>query len=475
MRFLAPTLVLLLASAATLACQDAGREAGEEAPLRPERPACTITLTSGGDLGAALTALPLSAEVVCLAPGRWLGPLVINRKLHLWGPPDAVLGLPSPSEAAPRVAGSVVTLAAPGVTLSGLTIDGSGGRFDKLDAAVHVIADDATVDGVTVVHSVYGVLVEKARRARITHNHIIGDATTAMGMRGDTIRLWEAYDSTVTDNLVEDGRDVVVWYSSRNLVAMNRVLRGRYGTHLMYSHDNVIRDNAYVDGVVGVFVMYSRRVTLTRNLVLNASGASGMAIGLKDSGDLVVTDNLLLHDTTGIYIDESPGQATDTLLIARNAIRQCTTGVHFHTTPRRTTLADNDLVDNGRAVAADSGTRSSDATWRQNHFDDYAGYDLDSDGTGDLPHRVESTSDDLVAQLPELAFFQGTPALSLVDVGARLLPLWKPRVLLIDAAPRMSPNPLPELTTVASSAGIRNAPGSVTPHAPMAPEVPHAP
>ncbi|MBL8786540.1 MAG: nitrous oxide reductase family maturation protein NosD, partial [Deltaproteobacteria bacterium] len=464
-----------LLAAAAPACSDASRETGEEAPSRPARPTCTITLTSGGDLGAALIALPPSAEVVCLAPGRWLGPLVINRKLHLWGPPDAVLALPGDG----AITGSVVTLAAPGITLAGLTIDGRGGRFDKLDAAVHVIADDATVEGVTVVHAVYGILVEKTRRAHILGNHVIGDAATAMGMRGDTIRLWESDDATVAHNLVEDGRDIVVWYSRRNLVAHNRVLRGRYGTHLMYSHDNQIRDNAYVDGVVGVFVMYSRNVTLTRNLVLNASGASGMAIGLKDSGALVVTDNLLLHDTTGLYIDDSPNQATDTLLIARNAIRQCTTGVHFHTTPRRTTLSDNDFVDNASPVAADAGTRSDAALWHQNHFDDYAGYDLDDDGTGDLPHRVASASDDLVAQLPALAFFQGTPALSLVDLGARLLPLWKPRVLLVDDAPRMSPHPLPALTTVARSNGVHTAPGALAPRghddAGMNPEVLHAP
>jgi len=371
----------------------------------------------------------------------------MRRKVSLWGPREAVVVTGAP--------GSVLTIEAAGSALSGLTIDGTGCRFDTLDAAVHVITDDVRVEGIKVIHAVYGILVEKARRAVVLGNHIVGDAETAMGMRGDTIRLWESYDSRVEDNLVEDGRDMVVWYSSRNVVANNRVLRGRYGTHFMYSHDNQVHDNAYVDGVVGVFVMYSKRVTLERNLVLNAAGASGMAIGLKDSGDVIAKDNVLVHDTVGFYIDETPGTHSETLRIEGNIIRQCTTAVRFHTSPRRTTFANNDLADNARQIAAAAGTLPTGAVWHDNYFDDYAGYDLDGDGVGDLPYRAESASEDLVAQHPELAFLRGAPALALVDVGSRLLPLWEPRALLVDERPRMSARPLPALKTVAKSTGRR--------------------
>ena len=403
-------------------------------------------MTGGGELQAVLDRAQ-DGETLCLGPGRWLGPAVVRRKLSIWGPRDALIVGTS--------LGSVLTIEAAGASLAGLTLSGEGGRFDKLDAAVHVIADDVRVEGIKVVHAVYGVLVEKARRAVVIKNHVLGDAETAMGMRGDTIRLWETYDSHVEDNLVEDGRDMVVWYSSRNVVANNRVLRGRYGTHFMYSHDNHVHDNAYVDGVVGVFVMYSKRVTLERNLVLNAAGASGMAIGLKDSGDVLLKDNVLLHDTTGLYIDETPGTAGETLRIEGNVIRQCTTAVRFHTSPSRTTFEGNDMADNAIQIAAAAGTHPTGATWSGNYYDDYAGYDLDDDGIGDLPYRAESASEDLVAQHPELAFLRGAPALALVDVGSRLLPLWEPRALLVDEHPRMSPKPLPALRTVAYSTGRR--------------------
>lgn len=434
-------------------CAEAPRE--HELPSPPATPRPTdCRPVSGGDLGGVIAAAH-EGERLCLEPGRWRGSVVIDKRLALWGPREAVIGATVP--------GSVVTIAAAGASLEGVTLDGTGGRFDKLDAAVHVVADDVRVAGIHVVHSVYGILVEKAKRAVITGNHVSGDAETLMGMRGDTIRLWETYQSQVTGNLVEDGRDMVVWYSSDNLIANNRVLRGRYGTHFMYSHGNKVRDNAYVDGVVGVFVMYSKRIELSGNLVLNASGGSGMGIGLKDSGDITVSGNALLRDTIGVYIDETPGGGSvESLRVAGNVLRQCTTAVHFHTTPQRTAFEDNDFSDNLRQVAADAGTRSDAARWRGNHWDDYAGYDLDDDGIGDLPHRAASTSEDLVAQHPQLAFLRGAPALTLVDVGARLLPLWQPRTLLVDEAPRMNAPPMPALKTIAHSNGGR------------APEVQHA-
>jgi nitrous oxidase accessory protein len=291
---------------------------------------------------------------------------------------------------------------------------------------------------VEIAHAVYGILVERAKRVTVRGNHVRGDAHTAMGMRGDTIRLWETDDSIVTDNLVEDGRDVVVWYSRRNQLVGNRMVRGRYGAHLMYSHDNLIEGNEIRSGVVGVFVMYSRGVTLRRNLVVDAGGAAGMAIGLKDSGNVVVEDNVLVRDTTGVYLDASPGQAGDTVRLTGNVVRQCEVAISFHTTPEATEILGNDFADNYETARAGTGVEPSHAFWHRNSYDDYAGYDLDGDGTGDLPHEARSASEELISRHPDLAFFRGAAVLGVVDAASKLLPIWEPHTLLIDDAPRMA-------------------------------------
>src|SRR5439155_770717 len=83
-------------------------------------------------------------------------------------------------------------------------------------------------------------------------------------------------------------RDVVVWYSANNRVTGNVVEKGRYGTHLMYSSNNVVAENRYLDDEVGIFVMYSREVQLEGNVIAGGTGAAGMGIGIKESGNLRV-------------------------------------------------------------------------------------------------------------------------------------------------------------------------------------------
>jgi nitrous oxidase accessory protein len=243
----------------------------------------------------------------------------------------------------------------------------------------------------------------------------------------------------VTDNLVVDGRDLVVWYSSDNVLARNVVRRGRYGTHFMYSHRNRVEDNRYAKNVVGVFIMYSRDVTLERNVLAESSGPAGMGLGIKESGNVVARGNRFVNDTIGIYLDTSPLQATDANVFERNELRLGRSGVVFHSSESRNTFRQNAFRDLDVSVQVEGGGDALGVAWEGNDFDDYQGYDLDHDGVGDLPYELRSATGALEARLPDTAFFRGTPALALVDVAARVLPLFAPKLLVRDERPHMGP------------------------------------
>jgi nitrous oxidase accessory protein len=299
--------------------------------------------------------------------------------------------------------------------------------------------DDHTVTGVRVVNATYGILVERARRATLRGNRIAGDAHRSFGLRGDPVRLWETTDSQVIGNQVDDGRDVVIWYSSRNRIVGNHVRGGRYGTHLMYSHDNLVEGNLYERGVVGVFLMYSRRVVLRGNVVVGAQGAAGIGIGLKDSGDITVEGNQLIADAVGMFVDNSPSQTNEHVWARGNQLRLCDTAVVFHGSGEHNVFADNDFADNQAHVRSEGGGDTRAVDWSGNYFDDYAGYDLDGDGRGDLPYELRSATGDLVGRHADLAFFHGTSTLALADAASRLVPLLAPTLLLVDPRPRMAP------------------------------------
>jgi nitrous oxidase accessory protein len=413
--------VLLLLAAA---CADG---AAATAPSRAAvpRPASCADVPSGALLQPLLDATP-AGGALCLAPGVYDGPLVL-RGVTLWGPREAVIRSHE---------GTTISLEG-SAHLLGVSVDGSGGRFDLLDAAVHATGEGPVVEGVLIERATFGILVEKSAGARLTGNHVIGDRRLPLGLRGDGIRLWETRDSLVEGNLVEEARDVVVWYSPRNRVVRNTVRRGRYGTHFMYSHDSIAEENDYRGNVVGVFIMYSRGITVRRNLISDHAGAAGIGVGLKDSGEITLEDNLIVHDTVGIYVDTSPVAEGDHNRFSGNLLRLCDTAVIFLSSTARSTFTGNGFVDNDVQVRVDGGGDALGLRWEANFFDDYAGYDLDGDGAGDVPYELRSLTADLAGRSPAMAFFHGTPALEMADAASHLLPLLAPKVVLRDERPRL--------------------------------------
>jgi nitrous oxidase accessory protein len=335
--------------------------------------------------------------------------------------------------------GTTLRLEADGAALLGITVDGSGGRFDLLDAAVRVEADDVRIEGVTVRNALFGLLVEKSNRVQLRNNSVLGDASKPLGMRGDGIRLWEVRDSQIVGNRVRDSRDLVVWYSPGNEFIDNEIERGRYGTHFMYSHDNLVHTSRFNGNVVGIFVMYSRGLELRQNRIAESSGAAGIGLGAKESGNLVVVDNLFVGNAIGVYLDTSPLDRAHRNRFERNAFRFSDTAVVFHGGADRNAFFDNSFRDNQTQVGVEGRGDAMDAEWLHNDFDDYAGYDLDGDGYGDIAYELRSLSNQLIARHPGLAFFRGSAAMSLVSIIGRVAPLFQPHTLLVDPEPRMTP------------------------------------
>ncbi len=422
---------LWLSGCAEAAAATAAPLVAHRAPLAsPPRPAPCLDVTAGASLQPILDGAR-AGDAVCLAPGTYAGPLSLPEGVTLWGPADAVIRSSGQ--------GTTVTLRS-GDRLLGLTVDGSGTRFDVLDAAVKLDkGSDVVIEGVTVSRATFGILIEQAKRVTLVGNHVIGNGGAALGMRGDGIRLWETYDSLVERNLVEQSRDLVVWYSSRNVLRDNEVRHGRYGTHFMYSHGNRVERCRYLHNEVGIFIMYSRDIVVTENTMLGATGAAGMGIGLKESGNARIEDNVLVDNTIGLFLDNSPITLGEVNRFERNVVRLGDVGISFLSTTHDNEFRDNELRDNHHTVRVESGGDALGLVWDGNLFDDYVGYDLDGDDVGDVPYELTDLGNALESQNADLAFLRGTPALSLVSLAGHVVPLFAPKPVLRDPHPRLAP------------------------------------
>jgi len=420
------TLPLLLLLAA---CGPRSQHGYADPPrATPARPSGCIDVPPGALQAALRDAAPATA--LCLGEGTHPGPVTVPPGVTLWGPADAVIRSDGK--------GSTLFVTGDGARILGLTVDGSGGRFDTLDAAVKVHeARNVTIEGIGVRGAVFGILVELADGITVRGNHVQGTDVEALGLRGDSIRLWETRHSVVEGNVVEHGRDMVVWYSNDNVLRGNVVRGGRYGAHLMYSHGNDVTRNRFEDNVVGVFLMYSRNVGVRDNVFTGSSGSAGMGLGVKESGNLEVEDNRFVGNTVAVYLDNSPLQQDDRNVFRRNAFRLGDAGVVFHSSEDRNTFEANRFRDNQAHVRVEGGGDAMAVAWNGNDFDDYAGYDFDGDAVGDVPYEMRSLAAELVSRSPDLEFFRGSVTLSLINVASEVVPLLAPRTLLRDGSPRM--------------------------------------
>lgn len=394
-----------------------------ETPKAPEN----CRAVPPGPALAELLSRASEGDAFCLSAGEYQAPLIFPPGVTVWGPSTATIKS--------RGEGTTVLLASR-TRLLGVTVDGAGSRFDVLDAAIKLEkGEDAVIQGVTVTRAAFGILLEQAKRVTVRANHITGIGGEALGLRGDGIRLWETYDSLVEGNLVEHARDLVVWYSSNNILRGNEVRDGRYGTHFMYSHHNRVEGCRYEGNEVGIFVMYSRDLSLQGNALLGSSGAAGMGLGMKESGNLTVKDNVVAHNTIGLFLDNSPLTQGDANLFEGNLVRLGDVGVSFLSSTHDNTFRANVLRDNRLSVRVESGGDALGLVWEGNDFDDYAGYDLDDDGVGDVPYELSDLGNVLETRNGDLAFFRGTPALALVSLAGRAVPLFAPKPVLRDAKP----------------------------------------
>lgn len=386
---------------------------------------------------ASMVASAAQGERVLVPPGLYTGTLVVDRPIVLDGGGRVVIdGLG---------ADAVVVLNAEGVTFRGFTVRNTASGIDREPAAIRAETGPVIIEDNTVEDALFGIDLRTAPGSIVRRNRVSGKAL-GPERRGDGIRLWWSADSVVEDNEVSDSRDVVFWYSEGVTVARNRVRGSRYGLHFMYSHDTTLRDNTLTGNSVGVYLMYSKGITLEGNTIVNNRGASGYGVGLKDCDDIILQRNSLLANRVGLYIDNSPSSIDSTGVIRENLIAYNQAGVVATPNTHDNVFTGNAFLDNEEQVAVHGRGSLTLNRFSQNgagnFWSDYAGFDADNDGVGDLPYEPRSLFESLLAREPNLRILQHSPAQQTVEFTARMLPEVRPEPKLVDDSPRAR---MPEL------------------------------
>lgn len=351
--------------------------------------------------------------------------------------------------------GTVVDVLVEGVTLKGFTIRASGDSVTGEDAGVRVLAGGAIIEGNTILDTLFGIDLRESPGSIIRGNTVVGKDLEA-GRRGDGIRLWWSHNTVIEGNVVRNSRDMVFWYSQNLRIDRNRVSGSRYGLHFMYSHDTTLRENDLEGNSVGVYLMYSNSITLVGNRMRNNRGPSGYGIGLKDCDDIAIIGNALLANRVGAYIDNSPSSMESTGLFESNMIAFNEVGVLATPNTHDNVFTNNAFIENEEPAATHGRGELHLNAWSRdgvgNYWSQYAGFDLNGDGIGDVPYQPQSLFGRMLASEPNLRLFMHSPAQQAIEFTARALPELRPRPVLVDPAPLARPPSIEVRVAVEGSA-----------------------
>ena len=429
--------------------------------LLPGLAAAEVRIVAPGDDLAAAVAAAAPGDELVLSAGTHAGRLTLDRALTLRGEPGAVLDGGN--------AGSVVTVTAPGVTITGLGIRGSGGDRAAMDAGVLLTkgARGALVERNTLVDNLHGVLLQGSPDATVRGNDITG-RSGRQADAGNGVMIWNSPGALIEGNHVRLGRDgVFVRVSKKDTFRGNRFEKTRFAIHYMYTSDSLIEDNVSIDNTVGYAIMFSDRVRIVGNVsdgdrdlgvMLNSSNKSEV-IGNRVTGRELPAARWLTF-SQGADDDMPPASDAPVVhadrdrigpekclfifnankgVIEDNRFESCAIGIHFTAGAEGNAVAGNAFIGNQTQVKY-VGTRTLEwsADGRGNYWSDNAAFDLDGDGIADGAYRPNDIIDRVMWTAPQARLLLTSPAVQVIRWAQSRFPATLPGGV-VDSAPLMAP------------------------------------
>lgn len=370
-------------------------------------------------------------DVLLLSGGVYLGPVILDRSLTLQGDGTATID--------GNGQGTVITVTADDVTVTGLHVTGSGTANKDIDAAVKIVkgADRTLILRNRLTDNMHGVDVHGGLDTVVKDNVIEGRQNPRMNERGNGIYVWNSPGTVVEGNLVRWGRDGIFSNASKKGTYRNNLFRDlRFAVHYMYTHDSTVSGNISIGNHLGFAIMFSDRVVITDNLSLG-DREHGAMLNFANGAD--VAGNLVRGGTKKCLFIYNAHKN----LIANNRFEGCGIGIHFTAGSERNMLTGNAFLGNQEQVKY-VGTRFMEWSFedRGNFWSDHPAFDLNGDGIADGIYRPNDLMDHILWSQPAAALLTGSPAVQLVRWSQSSFPAIMPGGVT-DSYPLMQPHDIP--------------------------------
>jgi nitrous oxidase accessory protein len=357
----------------------------------------TATVAAAASLQELIDATP-AGGVLKLAPGNHVGPATISKPMTLDGAGRA--GIVGPGR------GTVLSVAANGVTLRGLRIVGSGESHDGVDAGILLEGDGHAVENNVIEDVLFGIHLKQVNHARASRgNTIRGRPLGTQPARRRASACGTAASTRIEGNLL-DGRDLTIANSRREpVLSATPSSTAATGCNVMFSPRNAHRGQSgqpyhhrHRRALFGPDTV-ARQPCRARALTWPARHWRSRAAARRWSRAMT-----LLHCTVGIQTDAPPNPEAPHRFIG-NRLAHNVTGMYFYGEKGGHVVRDNQFLNNLLQVGVSGATSARDNDWHGNYWDDYRGFDRDGDGIGDTPHTVHYYADRIWMETPQAVSF----------------------------------------------------------------------
>ena len=383
----------------------------QEDALRPAHasaPAGSRTVQSAIDSASPGDTLIVSA-------GLYEGNLVLGKRLTLLGKGKAVIRGDGK--------GSCLTITADSCVVRGFVIERSGRMLVNEDAGILIRSDYNLVAENELDDVLFGIYLLEADSNDVRENRIRGRRQLELGERGSGIHVWNSHRNMFVGNVITDARDgFYIQNANHTLIERNEVFSVRYGLHYMYADSNVFRHNKFYNNVAGAALMYSKGIVFRRNIFVHNRGFASYGILFQDCHGMVADSNIVADNVVGMFFEASTNN-----LFLNNIVAQNDVALQMFQNSVGNAFANNNFIDNLSPLSI-VGKRTASSWSRDgsgNYWSSYEGYDLDGNGVGDVPMKIQNVFNYLEGSYPNLRLYLYSPASQALAVAAGAFPIIK--------------------------------------------------
>jgi len=203
----------------------------------------------------------------------------------------------------------------------------------------------------------------------------------------------------------------------------------RYGLHFMFSNENSYDNNVFKMNGAGVAIMFSKFVKMHHNRFEHNWGSASYGLLLKEIYDAEIENNIFDQNTIGISVDGSTRINYTKNTFIRNGWAVKIIGACYENE-----FSNNNFLSNALDLSYNSKINTN--RFEGNYWSEYAGYDLDRDGIGDIPYRPVKLFSYIVHNTPEAIVLLRSMFVDIINFSEKVSPVFTPDNL-IDGHPLM--------------------------------------